>query len=92
MTRIDPSLHRRITVLESQVLECRRDARCYRRISLTLGMGLMGVFTLAATIGPSVPEVLQARRLEVIGADGQVVFAASAASAGGQLDLWSNGE
>ena len=75
--------HARLTVLERRV-------RCYQRLTLVLGLILIMGFSLAARDAPSVADVLQARRFEVVDEAGKVVVAAYATSAGGRLEVVSN--
>jgi hypothetical protein len=76
-------MHARLTVLERRV-------RCYQRLTLVLGLILIMGFSLAARDAPSVADVLQARRFEVVDEAGKVVVAAYATSAGGRLEVVSN--
>ena len=77
------SLHARLTILERRV-------RCYQRLTLALGLVLVVGFSLAARDAPSVADVLQARRFEVVDEAGKVVVAAYATAVGGRLEVVSN--
>jgi hypothetical protein len=77
------SLHARLTTLE-------RCVRCYQRLTLALGLVLVMGFSLAARDAPSVADVLQARRFEVVDEAGKVVVAAYATAVGGRLEVVSN--
>jgi hypothetical protein len=81
----------RVALLEGQVRRIRRDAGFYRGAAGALAMALAGVALLAAAQQPAVPEVVQARRFEVINGEGNVVVAASSDPAGGQVTIWSTG-
>ena len=82
-------LEHRIIALEEQMRQNHRRAARYRFTTMALGVGLVGMVTVAASMGPEIPEVIQARRFEVIDQDGHVVVAASSGSAGGELNVWS---
>ena len=91
MTSTTDALEQRIASLEQQMRHAHSLAGRYRLAALTLSLGLVGVVTVAASMGPDVPGVIQARRFEVVDDDGIVVVAASAGENGGTLSLW-NGE
>jgi hypothetical protein len=73
----------RLTILE-------RRMRCYQRLTLALGLVLVLGLTLGAVTLPSVADVLQARRFEVVDEDGRVVVAAYATAVGGRLEVVGN--
>jgi hypothetical protein len=77
------SMYARLTTLERRV-------RCYQRLTLALGLVLVMGFSLAARDAPSVADVLQARRFEVVDEAGKVVVAAYATAVGGRLEVVSN--
>src|SRR5436190_17580789 len=84
------NLEWRLGMLECELAANRRSAARYRNLSAALAFSLAGVGCLAAsTIRDSMADVLQARRLEIVNADGKVVLAASATDTGGQLDVWT---
>ena len=85
-------LEQRIVALEEQMRQTHRRAARYRLAATALGVGLVGMVTVAASMGPDIAEVIQARRFEVIDQDGHVVVAASAGAAGGELNVWSADE
>ena len=76
-------MHARLTILERRV-------RCYQRLTLALGLVLVMDLSLGAVTIPSVANVLQARRFEVVDEAGKVVVAAYATAAGGRLEVVSN--
>ena len=76
-------MHARLTILERRV-------RCYQRLTLALGLVLVVGFSLAARDAPSVADVLQARRFEVVDEAGKMVVAAYATAVGGRLEVVSN--
>src|SRR5713101_5588444 len=73
----------RLTVLERRV-------RWYQRLTLALGLGLVLGVSLAARTVPSVADVLQARRLEVVDEAGKVGFTAYATAVGGRIEVLNN--
>jgi len=77
------SMHVRLTILERRV-------RCYQRLTLALGLVLVIGISLGAVPLPSVADVLQARRFEVVDEAGRVVVAAYATTVGGRLEVVSN--
>ncbi len=85
-------LEQRIVALEEQMGRTHRRAARYRLIATALGVGLVGMVTVAASMGPDIPEVIQARRFEVIDEHGHVVVAASSGASGGELNVWSADE
>ena len=90
MTLTTDALEHRVVALEQQMRDAHRQAGRYRVAAMALGLGLVGVTTLAASMSPQVADVLQARRFEVVDADGLVVVAASAGANGGKLDIWNS--
>ena len=76
-------MNARLTILERRV-------RCYQRLTLALGLVLVIGLSLGAVALPSVADVLQARRFEVVDEAGRVVVAAYATTAGGRLEVVSN--
>src|SRR5882672_9511539 len=73
----------RLTTLERRV-------RRYQRLTLALGLVLVMGLSLAARGTPSVTDVLQAKRFEVVDEVGTVVVAAYATAVGGRLEVVSN--
>jgi len=76
-------LSARLTILERRV-------RCYQHLILALGLVLVMGISLGAVTIPSVADVLQARRFEVVDEAGTVVVAAYATTVGGRLEVMSN--
>ena len=83
-------LERRMTSMEQQIRATRRAADRYRRAAVGLGLGLVAVTMLAADGDPALPEVIQARRFEVVDHAGHVVVALAAGELGGEVNVWSN--
>jgi uncharacterized protein YukE len=73
----------RLTILE-------RRMRRYQCLTLALGLVLVIGLSLGAVTMPSVADVLQARRFEVVDEDGRVAVAAYATTAGGRLEVLGN--
>jgi hypothetical protein len=73
----------RLSLLERRV-------RCYQRLTLALGLVLVVGFSLAARDAPSIADVLQAKRFEVVDGAGRVVVTAYATTVGGRLEVVSN--
>ena len=76
-------MHTRLTILERRVC-------CYQRLTLALGLVLVIGISLGAVTMPSVADVLQAKRFEVVDEAGKVVVAAYATAVGGRLEVVSN--
>jgi hypothetical protein len=74
---------RRLAVLERRV-------RWYQCLTLALGLGLMLGVSLAARTLPSVSDVLQTRRLEVVDETGKVGFTAYTTAGGGRIEVLNN--
>jgi len=77
------TMNARLTILE-------RHVRCYQCLTLALGLVLVIGISLGAVTLPSVADVLQARRFEVVDEAGRVVVAAYATTVGGRLEVVSN--
>ncbi len=76
-------MNARLTILERRVC-------CYQRLTLALGLVLVIGISLGAVTMPSVADVLQARRFEVVDEAGTVAVAAYATAVGGRLEVVSN--
>ena len=76
-------MHARLTILERRVC-------CYQRLTLALGLVLVIGISLGAVTLPSVADVLQARRFEVVDETGRVVVTAYATTGGGRLEVVNN--
>src|SRR5919109_824669 len=75
-------MNARLTLLERRV-------RCYQRLTLVLGLVLVIGTSLGAVTLPSVADVLQARRFEVVSNTGRQVFSAgSLQGATEPVGLW----
>ena len=86
-------LAERLEILERELDRRQRQVTRYRRwLGATGALAIAGVGLFGAQPAPSpnVPEVLRAKRFEVIDDNGRLVLAASATPQGGQLDLWNN--
>ncbi|MHC4776313.1 MAG: hypothetical protein ACYTBR_13760, partial [Planctomycetota bacterium] len=89
MNSMEGNLEQRVAELERQLADTRRLRGRLQRLSAGLALALLGAVTVAANLGPDVPEVLQARRFEVVDEQGHVVVAAAAGAVGGQIDIWN---
>jgi hypothetical protein len=89
MSSIEGNLEQRVADLERQLAEARRLRGRLQRLSAVLALAGVGAVTIAANLQPEVPQVLQARRIEVVDEQGHVVVAAAASEAGGQIDVWN---
>ena len=76
-------MNARLTILERRV-------GCYQRLTLALGLVLVMGISLGVVTMPSVADVLQARRFEVVDETGTVAVAAYATAVGGRLEVVSN--
>ena len=79
-----------LAAMNARLIILERRGRCYQRLILALGLVLVLGFSLAARDAPSVADVLQARRFEVVDEAGKVVVAAYATAVGGRLEVVSN--
>ncbi len=78
-----------MTALERRVDELERALRFQRRISVLAVASLACAFLLAANRQTLEPDVVQARRFEVVDARGRVMLRAGSTEAGGMLELSS---
>jgi hypothetical protein len=82
-------IEHRLSRIEASLASAERRARRWRAGALVCG-GLLGATLLAAAAQDAgVPDVLRARRLEIVGAEDQVVLMLRAGDTGGQLDVWN---
>ena len=82
------TLEQRIGILEKQLADQKRLARIGRAFMAVLVLSSLGFFTIAANSEFLAPDLIKAKRFEVISDDGRLVLALSAGKNGGQLDLW----
>ncbi|MSR45336.1 MAG: hypothetical protein EXS15_08320 [Phycisphaerales bacterium] len=83
----------RIDQLGSQVATLQRaacTARRWRTIACICGASVVGVAGLAATQSARTPDVIRARRFEVVDQNDKVVLLAGIGANGGQIDVWGN--
>jgi hypothetical protein len=81
---------RRLDRLELEVHALRRSHARWRRATFAM-CGLAAIGTLAGLTADDVFDVLRARRVELVDADGKVAALIGANEQGGQLDLWAKG-
>ncbi|MBT8487046.1 MAG: hypothetical protein HKO59_09890 [Phycisphaerales bacterium] len=77
----------RINELEGALTELRRQTTRQRR--WLVGTVLTGAAGLAMAAAPAARDILQAQRVEIVDADGNLVLALAADDAGGRLDVWT---
>ncbi len=85
------SLAERLDQLESCANASASAARRWRRVAIATGATALAFATLAATQSARTPDVIRARRFEVVDKDDKIVLLAGIGQNGGQLDLWANG-
>ena len=83
-------LHERLCVLERKANRDRQSVRRYRLLCAALTLTLVGLLGAAASTMAPVSDVVQTRRLEVVDANGALVFAAHPGRNGGMIDLWNS--
>ncbi len=84
------SLAQRLDAVETQLSSARRESRRWRAGAITLaGIGVSAI-VLAAAQSTRTPDVVRARRFEVVDQGDKVVLLAGIGQHGGQLDVWGN--
>ncbi len=68
--------------------ECR--ARTYKVIAIICASSVVGIAGIAATQSARTPDVIRARRFEVVDQNDKVVLLAGIGATGGQIDIWGN--
>lgn len=87
--RINASTDARLCRIESSLLAAQASARRWRTGALVCG-GLLGASLLvAAAQEATIPDVLRAKRLEIVGEDNQVTVMLRSGDTGGQFDVWN---
>jgi len=84
------SLTQRLDAIERQLSDARRESRRWRAGAITLACIGVSVIVLAATQSTRTPDVVRARRFEVVDQGDKVVLLAGIGQHGGQLDVWGN--
>jgi hypothetical protein len=79
-----------LSVIDSRLAALEYRVRWYRRLTFALGLGLLLGVSLAARTVPSVADVLQTRRLEVVDEAGKVGVAVYATAVGGRIEVLNN--
>src|ERR687887_2017281 len=79
-----------LVIMSARLTMLERRVRRYQHLTLVLGLVLVIGISLGAVTMPSVADVLQARRFEVVDEAGRVVVAAYATTVGGRLEVVSN--
>jgi hypothetical protein len=87
MHQSERTVETRLQALERELTTLRRANRWYRRgCAAALGSVAIGGLMAAASM---VPDVVQAKKLEILDEQGKVVVAIDASKAGGQVNLWN---
>lgn len=92
-TMTDSTLSQRMEQLEQRMhLLQRADtrARRWKTTALVAGFAVIGLAGIAATQSALTPDVLRARRFEVVDQNDKIVMLAGIGQNGGQLDIWAN--
>ena len=79
-----------LSILESRLSTLEHRVRWYQRLTLVLGLALVLGVSLAARTMPSVSDVLQVRRLEIVDEAGKVGVTTYATAAGGRIEVLNN--
>ena len=79
-----------LAIIGARLAVLERRVRWYQRLTLALGCVLVLGLSLAARSVPSVADVLQARRLEVVDEAGKVGVTAYTTAVGGRLEVLHN--
>ena len=79
-----------LAVIGARLAVLQRRVRWYQRLTLALGLVLVIGVSLAARTVPSVADVLQVRRFEVVDEAGKVGVTAYATAVGGRLEVLNN--
>ncbi len=96
---IDPSrsvsthdaLFARLDRVERESASAMRHARRWRTGALVMAGASVAFATLAATQSARTPDVIRARRFEVVDQNDKIIFLAGIGQNGGQIDIWGNG-
>lgn len=84
------SLAQRLDAIETQLTSARRESRRWRAGAIALACIGVSAVVLAAAQSTRTPEVVRARRFEVVDQGDKVVLLAGIGQHGGQLDVWGN--
>ena len=85
------ALLERINRLEAESTLSAQRAKRWRNGAIALAAATVAITSLAATQSARTPDVIRARRFEVVDANDKVVLLAGIGQNGGQLDVWGNG-
>lgn len=89
-TAANPSLAQRLDAIEKELMSTRRESLRWRAGAITLACIGISAVVLAATQSTRTPDVVRARRFEVVDQSDKVVLLAGIGQHGGQLDVWGN--
>ena len=76
-----------LAIIGTRLAVLERRVRWYQRLTLALGLGLIIGVSLAARTVPSIADVLQVRRFEVVDEAGKVGVTAYTTAVGGRLEV-----
>jgi len=76
-----------LAIIGTRLAVLERRVRWYQRLTLALGLGLVIGVSLAARTVPSIADVLQVRRFEVVDEAGKVGVTAYTTAVGGRLEV-----
>lgn len=92
-TMTDSTLSQRMEQLEQRMhllQHADTRARRWKTTALVAGFAVIGLAGIAATQSAGTPDVLRARRFEVVDQNDKIVMLAGIGQNGGQLDIWAN--
>jgi hypothetical protein len=84
------SLAQRLDAVEMQLATARRESQRWRAGTVIFACIGVSAVVLAATQSTRTPDVVRARRFEVVDQGDKVVLLAGIGQHGGQLDVWGN--
>ena len=90
---IDETLSQRMERLEASLAELKHAdlrARRWKTLAVTAGVALIALAGVAATQSARTPDVIRARRFEVVDQNDKIVLLAGIGQNGGQIDVWGN--
>jgi len=77
--------------MQNDITELRNQVRTLKRIVYGFGCLLVAGVVVSATSLQTVPDVIQAKKFEVVNADGKVIVEIGALADGGKLQIFENG-
>ncbi len=92
-TTTNETISQRIDELESRLTELKsahQRARSWKTTAILAGIAVVALTGIAATQSARTPDVIRARRFEVVDQNDKVVLLAGIGQSGGQIDVWAN--